>query len=165
MSQALFLILMLLALPCAAQPNYQERSLYLGEEDNVCIVGDQYDLINLVINVDDSEILKLTANGYTLCFDWVMPYYRALSPSDGFIYVDDSHRIIFKEETTYLDHRGVIYNIVQKTTVTSAVLYGKNYDCTIRGDGKVQHFGIKFDEFDPATFQIMCVPGSPTKVA
>ena len=49
-----FLILMVLTLPCAAQLNYQERALYLGEGDNVCYYGENSDRINLEIDIDGS---------------------------------------------------------------------------------------------------------------
>ena len=54
MLQAPYLTLILLVLPCAAQLNYQERALYLGEADNVCYYGEKSDVINLVINIDGS---------------------------------------------------------------------------------------------------------------
>ena len=61
---------LILVLPCAAQLNYQERSLYLEETDNVCRFGDQCDRINLEINLDDAEILKTSVGGHTFCYEW-----------------------------------------------------------------------------------------------
>ena len=52
MLQALCLTLLILVLPCAAQLNYQERALYLGEGDNVCYYGEKSHRINLVIDID-----------------------------------------------------------------------------------------------------------------
>ena len=54
MQQALCLTLILLVLPCAAQLNYQERALFLGEADNVCYYGENSDVIRLVIDIDGS---------------------------------------------------------------------------------------------------------------
>ena len=54
MIQKLCLILIVLVLPCAAQLNYQERALYLGEADNVCRYGEDSDRINLEIDIDGS---------------------------------------------------------------------------------------------------------------
>ena len=54
------LILIALTVPCSCQLNYQKRAIYYSEKDNVCKYGDQNDLINLVINLDDAEVLKVT---------------------------------------------------------------------------------------------------------
>ena len=54
MLPAVFLTLMLLAVSCAAQLNYQERALFLGEADNVCYYGEKSDVIRLVIDIDAS---------------------------------------------------------------------------------------------------------------
>ena len=68
MLQKLCLILFILALPCACQLNYQERAIYIGEGDNVCRYGSASDMIDLLINLDDVEIMKDTADGFTTCY-------------------------------------------------------------------------------------------------
>ena len=55
------------------------------------------------------------------------------------------------EEATKIVHRGELFLIIQKVTFKSARFYGKEYDCVIVGDGKIQHYGIEFEEFEPAT--------------
>ena len=162
MLQALCLILMVLTLPCAAQLNYQERAIYLGEGDNVCKYGSNSDMINLVVNLDDAEIVKDAVWGLTICYEWVLPYSSAISPADVYHYDEPykDHEIEFQDETRYVQLYGVIIKIIQKTTINSAKFYGKDYDCTIRGDGTVQHFGIKFKDFEPATFYIKCTSKS-----
>ena len=34
--------------------------------------------------------------------------------------------------------------------------------CTILGDGTIQHFGITFDEYKPATFNLRCTTTEPS---
>ena len=159
MLQKLCLILFILALPCACQLNYQERAIYIGESDNVCRYGDQCDRINLVISLDDSEVLNLNTGGHTMCYSWVLPLSSAIHPATiyGYIEPNEKHEIEFHEDTSIEEHYGTIFRIVQKTTINYATLYGKDYDCTIRGDGTVQHFGTQFKDHDPATFRIKCV--------
>jgi len=137
---------MLVALPCAAQLNYQERAIYLGEDDNLCRCGDQYDRINLAINLDDSEVLNINAGGHTFCDPSTLPYSAAIMPAKIYHYVDPykQHKIEFNEETRYVYLYGFVIKIIQKTVINSATFYGKNYDCTIRGDGKVQHYGVDY---------------------
>ena len=79
---------MVLTLPCVAQLNYQERAIYLGEGDNVCIYGSASDMINLVINLDDAEIVKDIACGLTGCYEWVLPFSSAIVPADVYHYVE-----------------------------------------------------------------------------
>ena len=85
MIQKLCLILIVLVLPCAAQLNYQERALYLGEADNVCRYGEDSDRINLEIDIDGSEEVKASIPGATMCYEWVLPMLRlsALLPTSS----------------------------------------------------------------------------------
>ena len=73
-----------------------------------------------------------------------MPYAWAIRPNDIYHYVDPykGHEIEFHDETRYVLFYGSLLKIIQKTTINYAKFYGKDYDCTIRGDGTVQHFGI-----------------------
>jgi len=44
-----------------------------------------------------------------------------------------------------------------KTTFVSATLYGRtNYLCKVTGDEQIQHWGVKFDKWEPATIHISC---------
>ena len=81
-----------------------------------------------------------------MCYEWVLPFAASLAPIPYFAYSDleDHHKIQFNGEARYVRFYGVIVKVIQKATITSAKLYGKDYDCTIRGDGTVQHFGIQF---------------------
>ena len=88
-----------------------------------------------------------------------MPFSRALKPSPFFYYYAEEPTIEIKfwQETS----RVVIFDrtieVVQKTTVENPIsIDGKKYDCTIYGDGTVQHFGIEFPKFLPATIYMEC---------
>ena len=80
-------------------------------------------------------------------------------PSNAIFYVDpdQDHDIKLKEEARYYDMGGFILLITVKTTIDRIKLYGKDtYDCRIMGDGKMQHWGIKFGQYPPATITIRC---------
>ena len=119
--------------------------------------GDQSDRFNLLINLDESEIIKTIARAGTLCYTWYIPNLIAIEPAQNYHYVDGykGHLIEFQEESDYIPYPFLV-RIVQKTTVKSAKLYGKDCDCVIWGDGKIQHFGIDFKEYEPATIKIKC---------
>ena len=140
-------------------PNYQERAIYLDESDNVCHFGSQCDEINLVFNLDGAQTIKITAGGSTRCRQWVVRDATAIMPAKewGFVSPEDHDDIGFQEETSYHHIFGVLHMIIQKSTVVNpAKIRGKLYNCVIFGDGKVQHFGVHFEDKPPATIYLKC---------
>ena len=65
--------------------------------------------------------------------------------------------IPFEQKTRYVPKVGSIYEIIQKITVINPVsIRGFKSNCVIFGDGKVQHFGVQFEDFAPATVYLKC---------
>jgi hypothetical protein len=57
--------------------------------------------------------------------------------------------------------KGSLIAIIEKTTLLSVKLYGRtDYNCTILGDGKIQHWGVDFDDYPPVTIVLNCVEPS-----
>jgi len=78
-------ILCALALLCLAQDNFQERKIYLNEDDNPCHIN-YHERVNLVIHISDKPTIKAWADTTTLCVsDIIVPEY-AIRPSIGFNY-------------------------------------------------------------------------------
>lgn len=63
-----------------AQYNYQQRRLYYSESDNACSNRDK---INLIINVDDSGVLKTTIDGGTSCSGWYIRAAMAITTTNS----------------------------------------------------------------------------------
>jgi hypothetical protein len=42
------------------------------------------------------------------------------------------------------------------TVINPSRIDGVDYNCTILGNGKRNHFGIDFPDFDPATIEFKC---------
>ena len=65
--------------------------------------------------------------------------------------------IKFKDEPRYVYHQGLLLMIIERSTVESVDLYGRtDYNCTIIGDGEVQHWGVIFEDYEPATINVRC---------
>ena len=75
-------------------------------------------------------------------------------------FVSDAYypiKITFHQETRHVPKVGSIYEIIQKVTVKNpASIRGFESNCIIFGDGKVQHFGVGFEDFAPATIYLKC---------
>ena len=68
------------------------------------------------------------------------------------------HLVSFLEEPRYITYKGVLLKIIEKTTLGDVKVYGSsNYECHIVGDGTVQHWGIEFKDYEPATTTVKCV--------
>jgi hypothetical protein len=75
----------------SGQPNYQERSIYYSESDNVCRFGESSDHVNLIINIDDKDRMKRTVRGETGCSQWSFRCADAISPSTMMYLLDDDN--------------------------------------------------------------------------
>lgn len=68
--------------------------------------------------------------------------------------------IRFDDHTRNVTAFGILQKMVQKTTVQSnypvKVRSKKVKNCTIIGDGTVQHFGVNFEDHPPATVKVIC---------
>ena len=52
MAKTLLIGLLSLVVLCMAQPNYQERAIYLGERDNPCAMSDAYqDEVKITVTI------------------------------------------------------------------------------------------------------------------
>ena len=155
-------VLLALAFLVTSQNSFQERAIYLSERDCVCHKG-QADKINLIFDIDGKRILKALASAHTQCIPGIARCENCMIPRPWWYFMgasesDEGHQVLFNEDTRYVYHSGKLFFIIQKTTIESAKLFWKDYNCTIQGDGTVQHWGVDFKEFDPATFYIYCTP-------
>ena len=163
MRSSTILLLSTLIFSIIAQPNYQERAIYLDENDNPCRGVREEDYVNLVIYVSGKETIRTTLDSTTLCYQDVIEPSQALCPSVFMDYSDSSqgHYVYLKDETRYITHFGKLYRIIEKTTITidnPIKLYGRtDYKCVIIGDGKIQHWGVNFKEYEPASITMSCV--------
>ena len=62
-----------------------------------------------------------------MCYEWVLPYARSLSPSSYFSYsnVEFNHWVRFNGETRYVRLYGVLIKVIHKATILGVKLYGK----------------------------------------
>ena len=69
MNNSTIFLLFALSFLIMAQPNYQERAIYLDDNDNPCRMagGRERDYVNLVINVSGKETIKATVKTTTMC--------------------------------------------------------------------------------------------------
>lgn len=66
-------------------------------------------------------------------------------------YLFHNTSIIFDQTTKYIRVAGILLEIIQNSTIRNPTLFSEvPYNCTLYGDGSVQHFGNQFPEFDPA---------------
>jgi hypothetical protein len=75
---------MVLASLSLSQPEYQERVIYYGESDNVCIHGELSDQIRLFVRLDGMETFEYYVRGFTGCNAWLWPYFNAIMPCRRF---------------------------------------------------------------------------------
>ena len=73
----LFLALVLVA---TAANNYQERYIYLSEQDNPCNFDRETDFMYLVVTLDGQQVLRRKASGDTDCKINVLIPSRAIMP-------------------------------------------------------------------------------------
>ena len=127
-------------------PNYQERAIYLGEKDNVCRFGEVSDSVYLRVNLDGMVTRTFNISGATSCSDGYFRYAKQITPMTGWLHcsrgcVDEE--IYFSDTTKRVFYGGELFKMIQKTVVVNPVkIGGLLYDCTILGDGNIQHFGI-----------------------
>jgi len=68
------------------------------------------------------------------------------------------HKVFLTDEARYVYLYGQLKMVIVNTTFKSAVLFGRvDYDCMIMGDEEIQHWGINFDKYKPATVRIRCL--------
>ena len=88
--------------------------------------------------------MRRTIYGETYCSDLPLRYAERLRPGSWF-YVTEygiDTDINFDQVPTRKYSSGLLSSLVQKVTVKNPVqIYGKEHNCTIMGDGSVQHFG------------------------
>ena len=131
-------------------------------------MGDQFqDEVKIVLNIPGKEPYEKVQKSMTFCNPGVVVPSLAIKPSTYVrLYTPDlGINIKFKDEPSYVYHQGLLLMIIERSTVESVDLYGRtDYNCTIIGDGKVQHWGVIFEEYEPATINVRCVlPNEETK--
>lgn len=148
-----------------AQPNYQERNVYYNESENSCRHGDYGDKINLIINLDDQERIKREVDGGTWCNpNPIIPtrYASCIITSDKAYLIEGEGRDIvtdlrLNQAATKKYTFGLLSQLIIKATPANpSKINNKNYDCTIFGDGTIQHFGT-YLATDPAEIYMRCV--------
>lgn len=60
--------------------NFQQRDIYLGENDNVCVYHEGSDRIKLIANLDGIETKIFDADGRTWCKPWGWKYFQQIAP-------------------------------------------------------------------------------------
>lgn len=151
------LTLFLLACLINTQPNYQQRAIYYSEQDNVCRFGERSDQVNLIINLNDRETLRRTVRGNTGCDQWTLRYANAISPSPYLYLLNNDEKMNFHQEAIRKYSFGVLSHLIQNVTMENpATMNGVQYNCTILGDGTLQHFGIDLG-YDPAEIYVRCL--------
>ena len=157
-------LLFLLAALIAAQPNYQERAIYIGKDDNPCVYSTKMDTVMIIVKLSDREIIRDYAWSSTGCIPDILVPEKAIRPSTFIHYISmtDDYKIYLDDAPRYESYQGLLFRIVERTTINWIRLNGKtDYNCVIIGDGKVQHWGIDFEDHDPATIVIECVEPGP----
>lgn len=62
--------------------NFQQRDIYLGEHDNVCVYHEGSDRIKLIVNLDGIETKIFDADGGTWCKPWGWKYFQQIAPAE-----------------------------------------------------------------------------------
>lgn len=142
--QMLLLLILCIFLSNAQLNNYQERNLYYSETDNACREApDQVsDYVNLIFNLDDKDRLKKTIYGETGCGKVVIRYADSIYPNQGMYYVEGETYVTFRQESRRQYTKGLLTGLIQNVTITTdAKIQGRQYKCSILGDGSIHHFG------------------------
>jgi hypothetical protein len=133
------------------QDNFQQRAIYYSEADNVCHFGEYSDLIRLTVNIDGVETKNMVAYGGTHCDQWILTDAARIQPPSYWLAASEDFKqyyLKFDDETKRVYKFGVLFAIIQKSVMRSpAILNNAPHDCTILGDGTIQHFGINFKDF------------------
>lgn len=107
--------------------------------------------------------MRRTIYGGTHCSDLPLRYAEKLYPS-SWMYVieyDIETEVNFDQVPTRKYTFGLLSSLVQKVTVKNPTkIHGKEYTCTIMGDGTVQHFGSGNGR-PPAEIYLRCVLNTP----
>ena len=86
--QTTFILFTLLSLTLA-QIDYQERAIFLSEDDNPCKYGSgSLDRVNYIIYVPGKETIKQTVFSTTTCEQECLVPSQAIDPSDGMTLTD-----------------------------------------------------------------------------
>lgn len=143
-----------------SQPNYQERNVYYSEADNSCRYGDHGDKINLIINLDDKERIKKEIDGGTWCnLNPFFPtrYASCIITSERAYLLEDDTDLRLNQVATKKYTFGLLSQLIIKTTPSNfSKINNKEYNCTIFGDGIIQHYGNYLDS-DPAEIYMRCL--------
>lgn len=116
-------------------------------------------MIYLDFNLDDGFKFKtFDVWAKTGCRQWYISGKDRIVPMSYWTYIDHPlHYISFNDETTREGLFGDLLLIYQTTTVINPVqIDGENYNCTILGDGVLQHFGRGFPKQNPARISLAC---------
>jgi hypothetical protein len=142
MKLILVALLVFVALANSA-PNFHRRRLYYSHKDNVCQYGTGFDQIELFITADGVLAKQAVVKSGLFCRVWAWTDAQRVAPSPKWSYfVKGSTFFRFEEEAVYGGLSIFVSFIDVKTTLLSpATLDGKEYECTIVGDGKIHHFG------------------------
>jgi hypothetical protein len=151
--------LLLTVITVAAVPNFQERVLYaIFNKANICDNGQEEDKIIININLDGFKQKRFVANGKTGCSQWLVEGWTRILPVDYWTYIDlPLHYIEFNEKVAYEAAFSKLWTMFTTTTIINpARIDGLDYNCIILGNGKRNHFGIDFPDFEPAIIELKC---------
>jgi hypothetical protein len=152
------LALLLTVMAIQAVPDYQYRILYsIDNQGSICDFGPEEDKIILNFNLDGFKHKRIVANGKTGCSQWLIGGYTRVIPMSYWAYIDLPLQYIqFNEAVEYKGPSGMRFIFTKTTIINPARIDGVDYNCTILGNGKYNHFGIDFPEFEPATIELKC---------
>ena len=80
------IILAIFTASCDLQ-NFQDRAIYLGENDNVCRESGSPDKIRIIANLDGGETKEMVGDGLTICHKGYIRYADAISTIDSWSYL------------------------------------------------------------------------------
>lgn len=80
--------------------NYQERQIYYGEHENVCLDGSGTDLVDLVITVDGTTYREVTVKTSVCCSQWGRNHANRLKLPSSWSLFDGSDYLQFNDDST-----------------------------------------------------------------
>lgn len=108
----------------------------------------------------------MEAHCLTGCSNWYITYAQQITTMDYWTYITHVGKFYtnyfrFNEDSRRVYKEGILTGIIEKVTIINpTVMDGEEYDCTILGDGTIQHFGEIFPQYKPATIYMTCKKNS-----
>lgn len=118
MLAATFLISVIFLVGAQNVPNYQERYIYLSEDDNVCLYRPVGDYIKLAVNVEGGVGRTLDAWVSTGCSNYYITYARQIIPMKTWSYITHigttyfTNIFRFNEESRKEYREGILIGII-----------------------------------------------------